>query len=68
MAGTGGYHETADIVLTGSDTYKTTISAEKTKIQLFSGSGTIGTFYYPNKIVDCPTTNEIVVYATKMGE
>jgi len=64
----GGYYETSDITIVTNASLKNDISQEKVKFQLESGAGTAGTFYRPDRIVDCPATDEIVIYAAKIGE
>jgi hypothetical protein len=64
----GGYYITADITIVTNDSYKGSFSQPKVKFQLESGSGTAGTFYRPEQIVDCPDTDEIVIYASRIGE
>lgn len=65
---TGGYYQTSDVTIVASDSWKDKISSERTKIQLESGAGTIGVFYRADRIVDCPDTDEIVVYASRIQE
>jgi len=64
----GGYYETSDITIVTNASLKNDISQEKVKFQLESGAGTSGTFYRPDRIVDCPATDEIVIYAAKIEE
>ena len=64
----GGYYETSDITIVTNASLRNDISQPKVKFQLESGAGTAGTFYQPNRIVDCPDTDEIVIYAAKIGE
>jgi len=65
---TGGYYQTSDITVVAHDSLRNTMALPKVKLQLESGAGAIGVFYRPDKIVDCPDTNEIVIYASRIQE
>lgn len=64
----GGYHVTSDITIVTSAALRDTVDQPKIKFQLESGAGTAGTFYRSDRIIDCPDTDEIVIYASKIGE
>ncbi len=64
----GGYYETSDITIVTNASLKNDVSESKVKLQLESGAGTAGIFYRPDRIIDCPDTDEVVIYASRIGE
>lgn len=55
-----GFYQTSEIVIVASRSHKTTAQAKDTKVQYENIK------FRVNKVTDCPDTEEIVIYASRL--